>query len=60
MATGVPVVATDVGAFKELIIEGETGTVIPPDDHTEMVAAVANWLNDDGVPEIAATHCIQL
>ena len=28
MATGVPVIATDVGAFKELILEGETGHIV--------------------------------
>ena len=32
MASGVPVVATTVGAFSELVADGRTGTLIPPGD----------------------------
>ena len=32
MACGVPVIATTVGAFDELVVEGETGRLIPPGD----------------------------
>jgi mannosyltransferase len=48
MATAVPVVATDVGAFPELIITGdeETGTVIPADLNA-MIAASAEFIDDD-------------
>ena len=46
MATGVPVIATDVGAFPELIVAGETGEVIPRDDLTAMANAAASWLDD--------------
>ncbi len=46
MACGVPVVATDVGAFSELIVEGKTGAVI--DANLErMTAASAIYLDDD-------------
>ena len=40
MACGVPVVATTVGAFDELVVEGETGRLIPPGDTEQMRAAV--------------------
>ena len=40
MACGVPVIATTVGAFDELVVEGETGRLIPPDDAERMRAAV--------------------
>ena len=46
MACGVPVVATTVGAFPELIIEGETGRLIPPGDVEAMVAASRDVLSD--------------
>jgi mannosyltransferase len=48
MATGVPVVATTVGAFPDLIVEGEgeTGELIPPGDVPAMVASVARFLDD--------------
>jgi mannosyltransferase len=46
MASGVPVVATTVGAFEELIVEGETGSLIPPGEVAPMVDAAARWLDD--------------
>ena len=42
MACGVPVIATRVGAFEELIVDGETGRLIPCDD----ITAMSNALND--------------
>lgn len=41
MATGVPVIATTVGAFPELVVEGETGALIPPGDVAAMADAAA-------------------
>ena len=46
MASGVPVVATTVGAFPDLILDGETGALVPPDDAGAMAAAMAPVLND--------------
>ncbi|QRI65658.1 glycosyltransferase family 4 protein [Shinella sp. PSBB067] len=48
MATGVPVVATDVGAFSELIVtgEGETGLLIPADSLSSIAQAAASLMND--------------
>ena len=46
MASGVPVVATDVGAFPELVREGVTGTIIARGDGAAMVAAVRRYLDD--------------
>ncbi len=44
MACGVPVIATTVGAFDELVVEGETGRLIPPGDAEHMRAAVDTTL----------------
>lgn len=41
MACGVPVIATDVGAFDELVVEGETGSLIAPGDVTQMNVALS-------------------
>jgi len=48
MATAVPVVATDVGAFPELIVTGEreTGVVVPADDLAAMTAAAGTFMDD--------------
>jgi mannosyltransferase len=45
MSTGVPVVATRVGAFEELMADGVTGHLIPPEDVDAMAGAVASFLD---------------
>nr|WP_315050782.1 glycosyltransferase family 4 protein [uncultured Brevundimonas sp.] len=47
MASGVPVVATTVGAFPKLVIDEGTGSLIPPGDAQAMAEAVGRWLDDD-------------
>ncbi len=46
MASGVPVVATPVGAFEEIIVEGTTGTIVPIGDVDRLSAAIADWIDD--------------
>jgi mannosyltransferase len=46
MASCVPVVATTVGAFPELVEAGLTGTLIPPGDVDAMAGAASRWLDD--------------
>ncbi len=46
MACAVPVVATTVGAFPELLAPGETGTLVPPGDVAAMATAIAAYLDD--------------
>jgi mannosyltransferase len=46
MACGVPVVATRVGAFEELIAEGETGVLVDPEDIDGLTAGIADYLDD--------------
>ena len=48
MACGVPVIATTVGAFDELVVEGATGRLIPPGDVERMGAAVEAVLASPG------------
>ncbi len=51
MATGVPVVATDVGAFPELLVTGENGTgeIIARDSLDAMLEATARYMDDEAL-----------
>lgn len=46
MACAVPVIATRVGAFESLVVEGKTGTLVPPDDIAALSNAVTGALSD--------------
>lgn len=46
MASAVPVVATAVGGNGELVVDGESGTLVPVDDAGALAAAVAGYLHD--------------
>lgn len=46
MSCGVPVVATTVGAFPELVVDGVTGALVAPGDPAAMAEAVNEWLSD--------------
>ncbi len=49
MATGVPVVATDVGAFPEIVTTGDNGAgvLIARDDLDAMAKAVSELMDDE-------------
>jgi D-inositol-3-phosphate glycosyltransferase len=44
---GLPVVATDVGSFREEIVEGSTGFLCKPGDPTELAKAVETYFVSD-------------
>ncbi|MGX2039745.1 TIGR03088 family PEP-CTERM/XrtA system glycosyltransferase [Methylocaldum sp. MU1018] len=48
MATGLPIVATDVGGNSELVADGVTGTLVPPRDPGAMAEALVAYLDDRG------------
>ncbi len=54
MACAVPVVATTVGAFPELVVDGVTGSLVPPGEAGAMAAAIARWLDDAEARRAAA------
>jgi len=46
MAAGVPVVATDTGGVAEVVLEGETGRLVPPGNPAAAAAAIADLAED--------------
>lgn len=48
LASGVPVVASEVGGIREVVVTGSTGTLIPPGDPTALADAIVDLLGDDG------------
>ena len=51
MLAALPVVASRVSSLPELVADGETGLLVPPDDPAELARAVAQAL---GRPELGA------
>ena len=49
MASGVPAIAGDVGAYPELIVSGETGAVVPTGNLAAYIAAIEPYLADPGL-----------
>jgi glycosyltransferase involved in cell wall biosynthesis len=46
MATGTPVVATDVGGLPEIVENGRTGLLVPPRDPAALAAGISALLDD--------------
>lgn len=53
MATALPVVASRVGGVPQLVLEGETGFLVPPADAAALAAALAAYVDD---PALRARH----
>lgn len=53
MATGLPVVATNVGGNAELVIQDQTGLLVPPADPPAMGEAIATYFD---APDLARRH----
>jgi glycosyltransferase involved in cell wall biosynthesis len=47
MASSLPVVATDVGSVREVVVHGKTGLVVPPEDPAALGAALRNVMMDE-------------
>ena len=47
MATGLPVISSKVGGITEIVVEGETGLLIPPNNIQALVEAIERLLDDE-------------
>ncbi|RMF46115.1 MAG: glycosyltransferase family 1 protein [Anaerolineae bacterium] len=63
MSSGLPAVVTRVGAAPEVISDGNTGLLIPPDDPPALLAALLRLLGDPSLREVLGTaarrHIVQ-
>jgi sugar transferase (PEP-CTERM/EpsH1 system associated) len=53
MATGLPVIATEVGGNPELVVDGTTGRLVPKEDPDAIATALLDYLDH---PELIAAH----
>lgn len=53
MASGLPVIATDVGGNSELVAAGSTGVLVSADNPTEMAYAIANYALNPSAAQFA-------
>jgi glycosyltransferase involved in cell wall biosynthesis len=49
MASGVPVVASRVGGLPDLVLDGETGLLVPPGSAEALGAAIQRLVQDPGM-----------
>ncbi|MGH9051374.1 MAG: glycosyltransferase family 4 protein [Acidimicrobiia bacterium] len=56
---GLPVVATDVGSVREIVVAGETGLLVPPRQPGEMAASLRHALaRASEMGQAAREHCL--
>ncbi|WP_189836655.1 glycosyltransferase family 1 protein [Sulfuriferula sp. AH1] len=58
MACGTPVIGSNVGGIKHTVVEGKTGFLIPPRDHTLVGAKLARLFHDDELSERMTSNCV--
>jgi glycosyltransferase involved in cell wall biosynthesis len=52
MACGKPVVATQTGGIPEVVVDGETGILVPPRDHEGLARAIVALLRDEHAQQV--------
>ena len=53
---GLPVIATDVGSFREEVVEGETGYICKPGDPSDLAKAITTYFASDLYRNLDATR----
>lgn len=56
MAAGVPIIVASGNSLADDVVRAGAGLVIPPGDHTALVEAIAQLLNDNGLGSQCATR----
>ena len=45
MASGLPVIASDVGGLREVVEDERTGIIVPPENSEKIARRLAGWRN---------------
>lgn len=45
-AAGKPIVASDIGGLRDIVVDGETGLLVPPEDRPALAAALGRLIGD--------------
>jgi glycosyltransferase involved in cell wall biosynthesis len=48
-AAGKPVIASDIGGLRDIVVDGESGLLVPPDDRPALLAAMRRLIADEGL-----------
>lgn len=54
-ATGKAIVASDIGGLRDIVVDGETGLMVPPDDREALTAAMRRLISDETLRERLGT-----
>lgn len=60
MSVGCPVVATDAGGTSELVIDGQSGLLLPPGDTAAMHDAILDVMSDEHAAQARARNALEL
>lgn len=50
-AAGKPIVATEMGGLRDIVVDGETGLVVPAEDRAALTGAIQRLIEDEGLRE---------
>ena len=59
MACGLAVVSTPVGSIDEIVVDGETGVLVPPEDAIRLRESIERLLGDEGERRALGTRAAQ-
>lgn len=59
MACGKPVVATQTGGIPEVVVDGQTGVLVPPRDHESLARAIVALLRDERAQQVMGAGGLQ-